>query len=373
MAYTTTVNPNPPLQAPTIDIGGKVIYKAGTWGSKYPARRMMLTLRMTDTTGTTTSVGSGSTDLNGNFKIRSGFIANAFSRITLEVSDMTTDDTYSHTLYPGLVGPNGGFQNIKEVEFPFAPPHPELARINSLPFLDVQKLVKQLSDIVRSPNYPLTIELTSEWRAIAPKIPIGDMSDEPTSRIIEVNGRKLDKPVPIKVPDDVLSQRRQQARKLRETQKKYDRNIPVITPAQKLLHMLSGADFTKELSQRITEKIFIHGIVPGKAGAPAESIVTILDGLSRVTLKQMETETILKRLVLALQRAARMPFYFDSVMEEAAADMVAASVLICLAGLAARDKAKPKISIDYSFFFPAIGGVDDLRPYVKLTILVVKN
>jgi len=370
MAYTTTVNP--PMQMPTIDIGGKVVYKAGTWGSRYPVRKVMLTLRMTDPSGAVTPIGNGSTDLNGNFKLRSGAVTTSFSKISLEVWDISMDDTYSLTLYPGLVGPNGGFQDVRDVVFPFAPPHPELALVNSIPFADIQKLVKKLSDIVRSPQYPVAIELISEWRAIVPKIPYGDMSDDPTSRITAVNGRKLDKPVPIRMPDDVRSQNGQQAQKLRDAQKKYDRPIPVITPAQKLLHMLSGTDLTKEIAKRISDKIFLHGIVSGKAGAGADSFVTILDGLSRVTLKQLETEPILKRLVLALQRAARLPFHFDSVVEEAAADMAAASSLVCLAGLAARDKATPKISIDYSHFFASAGG-DDLRPYVKLSILVAKK
>jgi hypothetical protein len=170
MAYTTGTT-NPPIQAPTIDISGKVLYKAGPWGSKYPVRRVILSLRMVDpSTNTTSVVGNSTTDLEGKFKIASPFITNAFSRITLQVWDMSTDDTFDLVLFPGLVGPNGGPQTVGDVFFPFEPAHPELARINSLPFKDTQKLAKGLSDLLKLPRYPLTIELTSEWRGVVPKI-----------------------------------------------------------------------------------------------------------------------------------------------------------------------------------------------------------
>jgi hypothetical protein len=173
------------------------------------------------------------------------------------------------------------------------------------------------------------------------------------------------------MPDDVASQNRQLGRKLREINKKYDRLIPIITPAQKLLHMLNDVDFTKELPERIVKDIFLHGLASGKAGGTVDSIVRALDSFSLVTISHLETTDILKRLNLSLQRAARNTFFFDSVVEEAAPDMAAASVLVFLAGLAAKDRVNPKISINYSFFFPS--ATDDLRPYTKLTIQVVKK
>ncbi len=136
--------------------------------------------------------------------------------------------------------------------------------------------------------------------------------------------------------------------------------------------MLSGADFPKDMPQQIAKEIFLHGIVSGKAGATVESIIKILDGLSLPTIQQLESGNILRRLVISLQRASKTPFHFENVIEESAADMAAACVLIFLAGLVAKDKVHPKISLNYWFFFSSADGSDDLRPYAKFSIRVNK-
>lgn len=369
---TQTIQPPQLLRPPTIDVGGKVIYHSGTWGSKYPARRVTLNLSMIDLSGVSSRAGSnGLTDNDGRFKVNSGYIANGFSRITLEMTEEFTQDKFSMVLFPGLT-PNGGFQDLGEIVFPFKPQHPELAIINSVSVADASRVAAMLSGILKVTHYPVSVELLSEWRATQPGLPTTDpTAGQPFSRVTQISGRRLDKPLSVKVPDDVAARERQMYQTLRREAAKIG-PIPILTPAQKLLKMLSGADLPKDFPKRVVNKIGQRGIVAVKpASSLVDSIGRILDGLSHLTISQIETGTHLRRLVMSLQQAARKTYHFDSVIEEAAADMAACCVLIFLAGLAAKGSSRPQINLNYKFNFKS-GTWTETRNYVKVSVVVSK-
>ena len=139
---TSTQPTNIAIQAPTVDVSGKVVYKSGPWGSRYPARKATADIIVTDTTGATSFEGSGETDDNGKFRAKSSFIAFAFSQITLQIHEDFTGQDFDLTLYPGLIGPNQGPQDVGEIVFPFEPEHSELAWVNSSAFKDTQNFAK---------------------------------------------------------------------------------------------------------------------------------------------------------------------------------------------------------------------------------------
>jgi len=371
MVQTNT--PTIQIVAPTIDVSGKVVYQPGPWGSKYPARKISATLTMTDPMGVSTFLSNSLGNDNGEFKIASPFIQSAFARITLEVTDDFTGEKDSLLLYPGLVGPNSGHQKIGEIVFPFKPEHPELAWINSIPFTDTKTLAKKLASLLGSPSYPLSIDLLSEWRGTVPRIPVEDpTAGDVLSRITGANGHTFKQPLPRKTPADVLAQNRANARILKASSQRFERPVPILTPAQKLLRMLSWSDFPKDLPDRIVKEIYGHGIMSGKPAGTVASIIAILERFSQVTIQDLENGSLLKRLGIGLQKAAKNTFHFESVTEEAAADMAAACVLIFLAGLAAKDKVHMKTAFNYWHNFPAANGITENRPYVKASIAITK-
>jgi len=365
-----TITPNPPspgIQQPTIDVTGRVFYKPGPWGSKHPVRSMRLTFSVTDTSGVIRSVGLAFGDIDGRFKIDSGLIPFSFRQVALEVHEDFADDSFSFVIVPGWVAPSQGRQDLGELIFPFEPEHPELAWVNSVPYKDTQNLVRTLSRILRSNDRHVAIDLLSEWRGTVPAIPVDKPDDEARAYVSSKNGHTFKKPVPLNIPEDVRARDRENARIMRKSQQMFAKPIPILTPAQKLMKILSGTGFAKDFPQRVVKEIYLHGIVSGKAGQTVDAIAAALERLSTTTITELESGNLLRRLVTAIQRAAHERFHFDTFPEEAAADMSAACSVIFLAGFMAKNSAVPKISYNYWYRFDR-GPMDENRDYVKITI-----
>lgn len=369
MAYTTGVNPNqnPPIQVPTVDVAGRVIHKAGPWGSKYPARKINASILATDhPSGTINFEGSGLGDDSGKFRAKSGAINYAFSRITLQIREDFTGQEFDVTLYPGLIGPNQGPQNVGEIVFPFEPAHPELAFVNNRPLKAAQDLAKTLSGILRSGDKRISLDLLSEWRGTE-TLPIDQLADDRLPRVTGVDGRTFKKPVTRGTQEEIRQRKHEDARFIRERIKSFKR-IPLVTPAQKLLKILYPQGFAKDFPQRVVKEIFLRRIVSGKPGPTVDAIAAILDSLSLVSISQLESGSLLRRIVAALQRAGKETFLFETVFEEAAADMSAACAIIFLAGFIAKNNAEPRIDFNYWHKFNLSPGVLEERPFVKISI-----
>ena len=178
---------------PTVDVSGSVVYKAGPWGGRYPVRKLTAIIIVTDPSGTTSNEGESFGDDNGKFRVKSGVITSAFSKITLQIHEDFTGQTTDLTLYPGLIGPNQGPQDVGVISFPFEPEHPELAWINSRPVRDTQSVASGLSAIP-SPRTSVSVDLLSEWRGTE-TIPVDQLADDRFPKVTAANGRVFKNPV----------------------------------------------------------------------------------------------------------------------------------------------------------------------------------
>ncbi|MEP7076588.1 MAG: hypothetical protein ABI878_12345 [Acidobacteriota bacterium] len=373
MSYQYQNTPQVQIVVPTVDISGRIVYQPGPWGTQYPARGISLSIVLTDTAGSRSIVGSGLVNENGEFKIASTAVTVAFSQITLEIQEDFTGENLSFPLYPGTIGPNGGPQKLGNIVFPFKPEHPELAWINSAAFTDTKAFAKKLADILRSPSLPLSIDLFSEWRTTAPSIPIDDPArDDVTARVVAANGQKFKRPLPLRTPADVAAANRENARILRASAKRFEKPVPVLTPGQKLIRILSWSDLAAGLDERIVKEVSTHGITKGKANTTADAVADILERLSQATMQELEAGSFLRSLHVSLQRAAKTPFHFETVAEEAAADTAAASLLIFLAGITGQNKLKVKTTFNYWHHFGRPQGVTENRNYVKISVNISK-
>jgi hypothetical protein len=369
MAYSTALNQNqnPPVQIPTVDVAGRVVYKAGPWGSKYPARKISADILVTDhPAGTINFEGSGLGDNNGKFRAKSGSVGYAFSRITLQIREDFTGQTSDLTLYPGLIGPNQGPQNVGDIVFPFEPAHAELGWIGNRPMKSTQDIAKTLSGMLRSADKRVSLDLLSEWRGTE-TIPVDQLVDDRLPRVTGVNGRTFEKPVTRGTQEEIRQRKQEDARFIRERLKSF-RPVPLVTPAQKLLKMLSVQGFAKDFPQRVVKEIFTRRIVPGKPGPTVDALAAILDNFSLVTIPQLEGGNLLRRIVAGLQRAGKATFHFETIFEEAAADMSAACAIVFLAGFMAKNNAEPRVDFNYWHKFSMSPGVLEERPFVKISI-----
>jgi hypothetical protein len=133
--------------------------------------------------------------------------------------------------------------------------------------------------------------------------------------------------------------------------------------------MLYMQGFAKDFPQRMVREIYLHKLATGTpAGSTVDSLAAILDHFSLAKIYQVETPPFLRRLVTALQKAGRASFQFDTVFEEAAADMSAACAIIFLAGFMAKNNAEARIVFNYWHEFSRGAGVTESRPYVKISI-----
>lgn len=369
MAHSTAVNPNQNVvvQVPTVDVAGRVIYKAGPWGSKYPARKVRADIFAIDhPAGTSNFEGSGLGDDNGKFRAKSGPINYAFSRITLQIREDFTGQTFDETLFPGLIGPNQGPQSVGDIVFPFEPAHPELAVINNRALKDTQDIAKTLAGILRSGDKRVSLELFSEWRGTE-TISVDQLVDDRLPRVTGVNGKTFKNPIPKGTQQQIHQGKWEDARFIKERLKSF-KPVPLVTPAQKLLKILQVQGFAKDFPQRVVTEVFTRRVVPGKPGPTVDAIAAVLDNLSLATISQLESGNLLRRLVRALQRAGKVPFLFETVFEEAAADMSAAIATVFFAGFMAKNNAAPRIDFNYWHKFSSSSGFTEERPYVKISI-----
>ena len=355
------------IQVPTVDVSGSVVYKAGPWGGRYPVRKMTAIIIVTDPSGTTSNEGESFGDDNGKFRVKSGVITSAFSKITLQIHEDFTGQTTDLILYPGLIGPNQGPQDVGMISFPFEPEHPELAWINSRAIRDTQSVASGLSAILKSKDKRVAVDLLSEWRGTE-TIPVDQLVDDRFPKVTAVNGKVFKNPVSKGTQEERYQGRKEDAKFIRESLRSF-KPIPLVTPAQKLLKMLYMQGFAKDFPQRIVKEMFLHKLVTGTPkGSTVESIAAVLDHFSLAKIFQVETPPFLRRLVTALQKAGRASFHSDTVFEEAAADMSAACTIIFLAGFMAKNNAEARIVFNYWHEFSRAGGVTERRPYVKISI-----
>lgn len=373
MTYQQQNTPQIQIVVPTVDISGRIVYQPGPWGTQYPARGISLGIVMTDTAGGLTVIGTGLVKENGEFKIASTAVSVAFTKLTLEIHEDFTGENFSFPLYPGTIGPNTGPQKLGDIVFPFKPEHSELAWINSAAFTDTKVVAKKLADILRSPSYPLSIDLVNEWRTTAPSIPIDDPTkDDVMARVVGANGHKFKQPLPLKNPAEVVAVNRENARILRASAMRFEKPVPVLTPGQKLVRILSWNDPPKELGERLVKEASMHGIIPAKTRNTADAIAEILDRVSQSTIQELEAGSFLRRIHVSLQRAAKTPFHFETVSEEAAADTAAACLLIFLAGINAKNKLRVKTTFNYWYRFGRSQGMTENRNYVKISVNISK-
>jgi len=206
----------------------------------------------------------------------------------LEINEFSKTHTYQ--LIPGPVRLTDIFpQSLGEIIVPWVPVHKELAKVNSTSFEDTQSLARKLCQLLKSPAYPTLIILFRE------------------------SGGAIN-------------------------------NFKWSTRTELIFYGLMQGNLPKDFPSRIVEPLWDEGMRT-KSDTSAGAIVTILERLSRIDIKELETGIILNPLLAALQRASLSDnfSYSEKAMEDAAPDMTGACVLLFVAGLMAKDKVKPKI------------------------------
>lgn len=268
-----------------ITITGRVVYQSGPWGSKRPLRNVgSVTVWMMSSTQPML-FGTAVTNQNGWFIITANLPPAAVLDMYVQVDDLCGVDTYMHHILRKPI-PNSSIlfpDHVGDIAVPWEPVDAKLADLDIFFIKDTQTLAKRLCERLKSPYYPLHISL---WRESA-------------------DGTGND-----------------------------------YTPAQKLLIPLKApkSGFLPRLVQDIQDEI-----VSTKSNTTNDALIEILERLSLVSLKVLETGSLLNRLLAAIQRSVITHSYSEKLAVDPAHDMAAACVLLFLAGLIHKDNVQPTI------------------------------
>lgn len=250
-----------------------------------------------------TSFGMGYTDGDGRFDITTRAFNVNTSGLLLEITDFNTNvanlsavSSCVYELIPGSidmkqVGRQYMGDTRHRIRVPWFPPLfiAQLAQINSVTFVDTQKLAMKLAMMVRSPAYPTIITLTRESAYTDPSIGTDFTTAEQLfSQIIKGN-----------LPSDFPAR--------------------VVNEINKIARLQTG----------------------GKT--PADSIAIALERIAMINITELETGLLLNPLLSALN-VAISGATLSQAMDDAAPDMAAACVLLLIAGLMAKDHAKTTVT-----------------------------
>lgn len=332
----TLPRPTPPPAPVTVTITGTILYPKGPWGSNRPVRNRAAVLvyeaeifdpmnipkgkkrptgpfehRMTternvvqvfNKTGRSWEVF---TESDGTFRITTNPMHPHTYNLLLEIRD------YNFVSVPGrnvevciydlrgsiqLVFPTGSIpfssQGVGTLRVPWPPPlfMTQLAVVNTVAFVDTQKLSRRLSEIVSSPSYPTTIKLNRE---------------------------------------SALSQ--------------YNVTGEDFTHAQKLFQLLVNGRLAAGFPERVVENVSKISRLNVKEKSTAAAIAAILDRLVSINIEELEKKEVLTPLLNALSNALGDPTAYSDPTDDAAPDMAAACAMLAVAGLMVNG-AKPSVT-----------------------------
>lgn len=321
--------PPPPQPAPQRQLGitGKIIFPPGPWGSSSPARtvglivkegwiegpsrpaqgksRLPKTEMVLMTWGERMKLHEGDllstevfTNSKGEFRIYTRPMSIYTSGLILKIRDYSQvirpwDDIPEcvYELIPGPIDMNfPSDQGVGTIKLPWFPALTvsTLARVNSSSFVDTQKLSRNLSTTLKSPAYPVKITLTGQ--AQDPFVNYDGLTH--AMRFFDVIEKGN---LPADFPDAVL----------------------------------------RELGK-------IPSLTLSNAGA-ADAIGKILERFVTLNTKQLETGAMLNPMLTALNAALGGFTSSVELMEDAPTDMAACGMLLLIAGLMAKDNAKPTV------------------------------
>jgi len=273
-------------------ITGRVLHQPGHWGSKRPLRNIGRITAWTYDNAQSFPFGVAFTNQEGWFSITANLPASRVIGMWIQVEDLCGTETYMHQI-PRPPQPNSSIlfpDNVGNIIAPWEPADAGLANLDIFFLKNYQSLARRLCERLKSPYYPMHISL---WRE-------------------SVDGTGQD-----------------------------------YTPAQKLLIPLKAprSGFLIHLVQDIQDEI-----VSTKSNTTNDAVVEILERLSMVEIKVLETSSLLNRLLAAIQRAFGTHSYSENLMVDPAHDMAAACVILFLAGLMEKDKIQPTIMFRSSSF-----------------------
>jgi len=243
------------------------------------------------------TVGTGLLGDQGEFTITTSAISEDTDDMVLEIEENYTHETFTYPLIPGPVNPRFvGKQYLGDakhrIRVPWWPPRPELAQVNSVTFVDTQKLARRLCELMQSPAYPTVMTLFHESA--------GNVYRD-------------------------------------------------YTAAQRMFEVLVQGRLPVDFPARVANEVHTFLWLNTKAKTTVDKLVAALERLLMKNIQVLENDSILLLLLKALGRALDYPITIHAV-EDAAPDMAAACALLFIAGLMAKDNAKPTVSFGYLSF-----------------------
>jgi hypothetical protein len=345
-----TPRPTPPPPPPVkLTLTGRILYPAGPWGSNRPVRhRAQLVVwegQIFDPTRIDPSrrrpagpselaqIASGNripignvgdfyrgrskswaswTGGDGSFRFVTNDIDVYTSGLVLEITDYNFisggEDIKSClvSLVPGnieLITPAGSIPYSSQsagnpIRVPWWPPKfmTHLALVNGTAFVDTQKLAAQMASMVRTPSYPAKITLHRE------------------SELDQHNVKGED-----------------------------------YSYGQLLFDEPSRGQLAPGFPARVAAEVTKIGRLNVRGSSTAETIAMVLDRLVTINIDQLEdTKSLLNDLINALDTARGGFHKYDVPLADAPQDMAAAIAMLGVAGLMARDNAKPTVNFGFT-------------------------
>ncbi len=275
---------------PITSIAGRVVYAPGPWGSHRPVRNVAeveIHVQNHRQPNNVQSVrfGRDITDRDGKFLITANLPPFLITRLFIHVINPCEGEMHNLQI-ERAIRPNAIMipEDLGDLTVPWELPDPVIAAVNMISLRDTQSLARKLCELLRTPEYPVTVIL---WRE----------SEDGTGQSY--------------------------------------------TPAQKLLIALKAP--REGFASRIVGDIKDE-VLSAKSETVNGAFIEILERLSLADIQVLEDGRLLNRLLAVIQRALGTHTYSESLMEDAARDMAVACVILFLAGLMNKDKVRPEIS-----------------------------
>ena len=330
--------PKPPPAPVTVTITGKILYPAGPWGSNRPLRSRGAVLVYEGILYDPLKASKKDKRPTGNFeptmtnernvvhvyhkKLQSGEIfteSDGTFRITTKpISPYTYDlflevRDYNFVSTPGrsvevfvydlrgsiqlIFGPGSipfSSQGVGTLRTPWPPPlfMTQMAVVNSVAFVDTQKLARRLSEIVSSPTYPTSIKLFRE---------------------------------------SALSQ--------------FNLTGEDFTHAEQLCNRLADGNLAQGFPERLAQNVTKVQGLGVKANSTAATLAAVLDRLVTLNIERLEQKTVLNPLLLAIGSALGDSTQYTDPTDDPVPDMAAACAILAVGGLMARDRATPTVTL----------------------------